>query len=220
MLLIGAASPQEAWDFVDWDIIELLLGMMLLTAALDKSGFFHIVADRLTARYPDKMSFLCATLVICSLLCTVILNDALIMIFTPIVIVFCRRMHADPFPYIVAVFTAANIGCAATFIGAPHCALCASFAHMSFLKYTVIALPVVLLCTWITMLFFKRYFRKDLEKDYDFGPSADDGDFQVDPPLMKVCLLILGAMLLLFAMDEITHLRLGTVALGGGLAAL
>ncbi len=188
VLLIGATTPRGAWGFIDWNIIGLLLGMMLITAALDWCGFFHLVADKLIKRYPDRTSFLCATVVFCSLLCTVILNDALIMIFTPIVIVFCKRMKADPFPYVVAVFTAANIGCAATFIGAPHCALCASFANLSFLKYTLIALPIVLLCTWITMVIFKRHFRKDLEKDYEFDHDDEDGMRELDRSMMYVCL--------------------------------
>lgn len=193
------------------------MGMMLIAAALDKFGFFTLLAGRLIKRYPNKVSFLCATVVICSLLSMVILNDALIMIFTPIVIVFCRRMKADPFPFVVAVFTASNIGCAATFIGAPHCALCASFANMSFIEYTLIALPVTLLCTVLAMYIFKYHFRKDLEHDYERDCDKEDESQEVDRIPMYICLAILAGVLILFALSEYTKIPLGTVSVVGGI---
>jgi len=220
VLLVGAVTPQTAWDFVRWDAIELLLGMMLMTASLDYCGFFTIVADFLGKRFPERKTLLFAITTITSFLCMIMLNDAVVLIFTPIAIMSCRRLKADPVPYVIGIFTGANIGCAATFVGAPHCALAGSFGGVSFIQYALIAIPITIVCTIIASFMLKHHFSADLDKDFQFNNVEEEEIRTVSKNRMYACLSILAVMLILFTFNDQLGFGLGHISLVGGIIAM
>ncbi len=220
MLLFGVVTPSEALDYINFDVIMLLVGMMMLTASLQYCGFFEIVVDMLMRRFKGRKSFLTGVMAITACLSAVMLNDAVVLIFTPIVLRCCQRMRADPIPYMVGVFVSANIGSAATVVGNPQNALVAAMAGLGFVDYSVRVLPLAVICTAVAILILHRTYARQLGTE---DSSLSDEVFnsrEVDRPRLAAVLAVVLAALALFTLSSAIGVKVSEVALAAGAVAL
>src|SRR5438552_267454 len=118
MLLLGVLSPLEAVLAINLDVILLLIGMMVLVSGLEVCGFFDLVSSRIAARAKSQLSFLTWLMIATATLSALVLNDAIALLVTPVVIRSARFLKVNPVPYLVAVAIAANVGSVATAV--PH----------------------------------------------------------------------------------------------------
>ena len=220
MLLLGVVTPSEAWDYINFEVILQLAGMMMLTASLQYCGFFEIVVDFLMRRFDGRRRFLGGVMAITACLSAVMLNDAVVLIFTPIVLRCCQRMRADPVPYMVGVFVSANIGSAATVVGNPQNALVASMAGIGFLDYSVRVIPLTVICMVVAMLMMRRMYggRLDVDDASLFGETFHTRE--VDRPRLCAVLAVTVAALVLFALSVPLGLRIYQIALTAGAVSL
>ncbi|HZA23898.1 MAG TPA: SLC13 family permease, partial [Dehalococcoidia bacterium] len=119
MVLLGVLSFDAAVRAIDFQIIALLLGMMILVAALERSGFFAYVASRLLAMGTTPVRLLVVVVVGTGILSAVLVNDTVVLFLTPVVIQACRMLRTNPVPYLIAEAMASNIGSTATIVGNP-----------------------------------------------------------------------------------------------------
>lgn len=220
MLLLGVVTPSEAWDYINFEVILQLAGMMMLTASLQYCGFFEIVVDFLMRRFDGRRRFLSGVMSITACLSAVMLNDAVVLIFTPIVLRCCQRMRADPVPYMVGVFVSANIGSAATVVGNPQNALVASMAGIGFLDYSIRVIPLTVICMAVAMLMMRRMYGGRLDTD-DASLSGETFHArEVDRPRLCAVLAVTVAALVLFALSVPLGLRIYQIALAAGAVSL
>ncbi|WP_400239238.1 ArsB/NhaD family transporter [Methanomethylophilus alvi] len=220
MLLLGVVTPSEAWDYINFEVILQLAGMMMLTASLQYCGFFEIVVDFLMRRFDGRRRFLSGVMAITACLSAVMLNDAVVLIFTPIVLRCCQRMRADPVPYMVGVFVSANIGSAATVVGNPQNALVASMAGIGFLDYSIRVIPLTVICMAVAMLMMRRMYGGRL----DTGDASLSGETfhirEVDKYRLCAVLAVTVTALVLFALSVPLGLRIYQIALAAGAVSL
>ncbi len=162
MLLFGILPPDQAVASINLDVILLLVGMMILVSGLDVCGFFDLVSTRIAARARSQVSFLAALMVATAFLSALVLNDAIALLMTPIVIRSTRSLRVNPVPYLVALALSANIGSVATEIGNPQNAYIAIQSGIPFLTFTAVLLPIMLLCLGASIGIVWFVFRKDL----------------------------------------------------------
>ena len=117
MLALGVVTPVQAFQSIDFGILALLLGMMILVVGLELCGFFTWVSLRIVAASRNQFQFLVLIMVSTAVLSALILNDAVVLLFTPIVIRACRMIKANPVPFLIAEAVSANIGSVATEVG-------------------------------------------------------------------------------------------------------
>ncbi|MDD3232775.1 MAG: SLC13 family permease [Candidatus Methanomethylophilus sp.] len=219
MLLCGVVTPGEAVSFINMPVLLQLLGMMMLTAALEYCGFFEIIVDWLMRRFRDRQRFLTGVMIITAVLAAVMLNDAVVLIFAPIVLRCCVRMRADPAPYLVGVFIAANIGSAATVVGNPQNALVAAMAGLGFAEYSVRVIPLAVICMAVAILMLGRLYQKQITEIVDmtdqFIPVRE-----VNRPRLYAVLGITAAALVLFTVSSFIGLAIWQIALAAGFLAL
>ena len=218
MLLLGIVPFTDIPGLVDLDVIFLLLGMMLLVAGLEFSGFFRIVSDALIARSGSRVKLLAYVMVICAVLSAVALNDAVVMMFTPVVIRCCRRTGGNPIPYLTGVMFSANIGSLATYIGNPQNVYIASESGMSFIDFAAGTLPISLVCLPIAFIIIYAVFRKTLSSDAPAGHDTD-GTETDRIRLFAVMAILIGA-LIGFGSSSVTGIPTYAVALTAGVLAL
>lgn len=220
MLVLGVVSPKKAWDFIDFDVIFQLIGMMLMTAALQYCGLFEIVVDVLMKRFNGHRKFLIGVMLITALLSAVTLNDAVVLIIAPIVLRCCQKLHAEPAPYLVGVFVAANIGCMATITGSPHNALVAAQSGMSFILYSACSIPLTIICLGLSIWFLTRHYGKRM----DSNDSSLEGEVfhsrDIDRPCLAAVLLVTAAAVVLFALSSFIGVKIYQIALGAGIVSL
>lgn len=220
MLVFGVVSVTDAWNFIDFPVLFLLIGMMLMTASLQYCGLFEIVVDVLMSRIKDRRQFLTGVVLITAFLSAVTLNDAVVLILAPIVLRCCQKLHADPVPYLVGVFVAANIGCMATITGSPHNALVASQSGLGFLQYSAYAVPLTLLCLGLSIFILRKVYRDRLVKE-DHTEDGEVFSIQfVDRPRLYAVSCVTAAAVVLFALSGYLGLELHVIALAAGIITL
>jgi Na+/H+ antiporter NhaD/arsenite permease-like protein len=173
MILVGIVTPQEAFAAVDLDILALLLGMMLLVASLEVCGFFTWVSVKIIERAKNQFQFLVLIMVSTAVLSALILNDTVVLLFTPIIIRCCRLIKANPIPFMVAEAVSANIGSVATEVGNPQNAYIATVSGVPFADFALRLIPVTAVCLLVAIAITWFAFRKDFEEKAIDGKRAE-----------------------------------------------
>ena len=171
-LTFGFYSQEEAFRAINFDMIGLLAGMMIIVAVCKKTGFFSYVAVK-TAKAsrgsPLRLMIMmgCAT----AFLSMALDNVTTIILVIPITILICDILGITPLPIIIAEIVLSNIGGVGTMVGDPPNMMIASSAGFSFNDFLVHLLPIVLATMALSILVLMIVFRKDLAaKPRDFHP--------------------------------------------------
>jgi Na+/H+ antiporter NhaD/arsenite permease-like protein len=165
MILLGVVTPEEAIGAIDLNTLALLLGMMILVASLELCGFFTWISLRIISASKNQFQFLILIMVSTAVLSALILNDTVVLLFTPIIIKTCRLIKANPIPFMVAEAVSANIGSVATPVGNPQNAYIATQSGISFLTFSAALLPVAALSMLVAIAIIWLVFKKDLVQD-------------------------------------------------------
>ena len=218
VVLLGAVAPLDAWEAIDLRILALLLGMMLLVAALDAANVFAVLASRLARALPTPARLLVGSMVLVAVLSALVLNDAVVLLFTPALVRAARGMGTSAIPLLVGEALAANLGSVATPVGNPQNAAIALARDLSFLEFAAALLPLALLGLAAGVLACLVAFRGDLRRHERRAP----------PPTERVTnarlfALSTGAVALAlagFVAGPFLGVPLWATALGAGLLAL
>lgn len=174
MVALGILSMQRAWEALDIEVIMLLSGMMLLVGTLQSCGMFEIICVTMVRLSSTPLRFFLLIMTVSAILSALVLNDAVVLLFTPVIIEACIRLRVNPVPYLIGEVMAANIGSVATVVGNPQNAFIATRAGIGFLDFSVNLVPVAVLCLLASMMLLVFIFRRDLWR-VSF-PSALDPD--------------------------------------------
>lgn len=164
MIVFGVVKPDVAIDAINMDILILLVGMMILVAGLELCGFFEWVSLRMIKYSKNQFTFLVLTMAVTGSLSALVLNDTVVLLFTPIIIRTCRLLKSNPVPFLVAEAIAANIGSVATAVGNPQNAYIATKTGMSFIDFSARLLPVSIVCMLVAIAILYLIYRKDIEQ--------------------------------------------------------
>jgi len=164
MIVLGVVEPDRALGAINIDILVLLVGMMILVAGLELCGFFEWVSLRMIRYSKNQFMFLVLTMVVTGFLSALVLNDTIVLLFTPIIIRTCRLLKSNPVPFLVAEAVAANIGSVATAVGNPQNAYIATKTGISFLEFSAKLVPVSVVCMGLAIAILYLIYRKDIEK--------------------------------------------------------
>jgi len=142
MLAVGGIGIDEVSRIIDFDTVALLLGMMIVVGNLRLSGFFRLITGWGVARARHPLQLLAAVTLTSGIFSAFLLNDAICLVMTPLVVDVVRRLERNPAPYLLAVAMAANIGSAATITGNPQNILIGGFSHIPYGAFAAALTPV------------------------------------------------------------------------------
>jgi Na+/H+ antiporter NhaD/arsenite permease-like protein len=142
MILVAGLSPEEAYRAIDHGTLALLLGMMGIVAYLARAGFFALAEAALLRRFPTPVALLAGTGLLSGVLSAVLVNDAVCLFLTPVVVGACARLGLPFGPYLIAVATGANVGSVATLVGNPQCMIIGGLGRLEFGDYALRMAPV------------------------------------------------------------------------------
>ncbi|MBJ2153567.1 anion transporter [Paracoccus sp. IB05] len=145
MIGCGVLTPEEAYQAVDLDTITLLLGMMIVVANLRISGFFSLVTGWAVGRMHHPVLLLAAVVVTTGVLSAFLVNDAICLIMTPVVIAVTRTLGRNPVPYLIAVAVSSNVGSVATITGNPQNMIIGNLSGLSYTGFATTLAPVAAL---------------------------------------------------------------------------
>jgi Na+/H+ antiporter NhaD/arsenite permease-like protein len=162
MVGVGVVLPGEAYRAIDFDTIALLLGMMIVVANLRLAGFFRLVNAWVAARARHPLVLLAAVVLVAGGLSAFLVNDAICLIMTPLVLDLVLRLKRDPIPYLLGVALASNIGSSATITGNPQNMIIGSLSRIPYGSFVATLWPVaaagLLLTIAAVALLYRREF--------------------------------------------------------------
>ena len=172
--LLGAAAlisfgvveqSEAATEFIDWNTIGLLAGMMLIVAVLDRTGLFEYLAIK-SAQWgkakPGRILILLG--VVTAVLSAFLDNVTTVILMVPVTFLIADALGVSPLPFMLTQVLASNIGGAATLIGDPPNILIGSAANLSFADFVLNLAPVVLLTLPVVLAYLYFVFRRELKE--------------------------------------------------------
>jgi Na+/H+ antiporter NhaD/arsenite permease-like protein len=213
MILFGVISFEEAVLSIDFNTIALLLGMMIVIAVLELDGFFTLIADKTISLSKTSNQLLIIIVFITGIASAFLVNDAVVLLFTPVIIQICRSAKLNPVPYLIAEIMASNVGSAMTITGNPQNILIGMQSGISYSKFIFHLLPVSLIGMLVIVLVIKFFFKNDFMKDSQltFTKKSSSYNFQS----MKFSVPIFLIMVFLFFFGNILKLSIPMIALAG-----
>jgi Na+/H+ antiporter NhaD/arsenite permease-like protein len=212
MVASGVMTPKQAYAAVDYDILVLLLGMMLISAYLCLAGFFDWAADGVlrVAKTPQRL--LLYLILTSGTLSALLVNDTVCLMLTPLVVAVMVRGRLPLPPYLLALAMSANLGSVATLVGNPQNMIIGQMGqpHLSFFGFSASLLPVAAAGLAIQYAVLRYGFRKTL--DHVVIQAASSPARPLDRPLLAITLTVLGLMFVGFMFG----LNLAWTALAGG----
>jgi len=161
MVAFGIISLPEAYRAIDFDTILLLLSMMILVAYLRLSGFFQLVAKWTAKHAHSSITLLVAIVFLSGLPSAFLVNDAICLVLTPLVLAIVRPAKLDPVPYLLGVAMASNVGSAATITGNPQNILIGSLSQISYGSFAAALAPPAFIGLAVTVLLILLAFRSE-----------------------------------------------------------
>nr|WP_218855830.1 ArsB/NhaD family transporter [Nocardioides daedukensis] len=229
MAVIGLVDAESAFfnheTGIDWNVIFLLFGMMVIVGVLKQTGLFEFLALWAALKSGGEPYRLLVLLVLVSATVAPILdNVTCVLLVAPVTLSVCRQLGLRPAPYLISLILASNIGGTATLIGDPPNIIIGSRADLSFVDFLVHSLPltVVLLAGFIVMA--KWLFRHDLKAEATLDGRLGDirpRDAITNMRMLVRCLVVLGLVMVGFSLHTLLHVDPSMVAmLGAGATVL
>jgi len=224
MILLGVLTQAEAFRAVDWNVIFLLVGMMVIANILRETGLFQwlaVQAVRLGKGQPVRiMLILCLVTALSSALLD---NVTIVVLVVPVTLFVTGQLGLDPLPFLIAEILACNIGGTATLIGDPPNILIGSAAGIDFITFIAhmgpISLLILLAFLGLAWLMSRRELQARPEQAADLF-ALEMAELITDRPLLGKGVIVMAGVIFGFLAHGALHLESATVALAGATALL
>jgi Na+/H+ antiporter NhaD/arsenite permease-like protein len=228
MVAIGSVRGHEIFfsetTGIDWNVIFLLFGMMVIVGILRQTGVFEYLAiwsaQRARAR-PFRMMVL---LVLITAIASALLdNVTTVLLVAPVTLLLCERLALDPVPFLLAEAMASNIGGTATLIGDPPNIIIGSRADLGFNAFLVHLAPIVVVLLAVFVGLCWLLWGRRLEHDPERAEAVmrlEARETITDRRMLVRVGAVLFLVLVGFVTHAATHLEPSLVALLGAGAAI
>lgn len=224
VLLLGLVSQEEAFHGVDWNVIFLLAGMMIIANTLSRTGIFQWMASKVIDQAkgePFRVLLLLSAMT--ALLSAFLDNVTTVVLMVPLTLFVTKALGITPVPYLISEILASNIGGAATLIGDPPNIIIGSASGLDFVAFLFNMGPPALIVYLVFMGLIAFFFRGQLhvprERRAEAMALSEEGLIK-DRRLLVQGLVVLGLVLGGFLLHNVLHLEAATVAMSGAVLLL
>lgn len=173
----GVISFDDAVKSVDYKTIVILFSMMIIVANLKLAGFFDLLGNIVLRQVSTKKGLLLAIIISSGVMSAIAINDIVCLLFTPVLLLICRKGQCHPLPQLLGLATASNIGSAATLLGNPQNILIANLSGLSFSSYFMTAGPLAVLGLMAAYFIILFAYKNDLRGRINNISQSDEGVF-------------------------------------------
>lgn len=218
-VLGDAINPHYFINFIDFNVIFLLVSMMIIVSITTRSGVFNWIANELlkfTKGHPIKV--LCALGLFTAITSAFLDNVTTVILIMPITFAIAKKLDIDPIPFLLTEIFSSNIGGTATLIGDPPNIIIGSAGGLSFMDFIKELTPVILVIMCVVLFVLMFIFRKKLHASQDKMnevANIDNSHTITDRALMIRSTLILALVILGFMLHDVIHIETCVVAMLG-----
>jgi Na+/H+ antiporter NhaD/arsenite permease-like protein len=231
--ILGSSNPdfwilsfERAIHYIDFNVIFLIMGMMIFVAIVGRTGVFQWLGYQAYRATGGNAWYLAALLTIITAVASALLNNVIIMLLVaPVTIEMALVLGVHPFSLLIPEVLAANIGGAATLIGAPTNTLIGSYAGLDFLDFLFHMGPIVVLSMVALLVMIRFIYRKEYAKARKVSSPAlldrlREGAQITDAGTLWKALIMGGVTLVLFFVQDLLGMPPSVAALLGATGLL
>lgn len=222
--VLGFYSEEAALQAIDERTLGLLLGMMILVAMLEPTGFFQFLAVSAaqgSRGKPVRLFILLGS--VTTVLSMFLDNVTTVVLIAPVTVLICEILGISALPYLLAEALLSNTGGVATLVGDPPNVLIASATGLAFGDFLTHALPIVAVA-WVGALGLLLYlFRRELSRrprNVKALMRMTPGDALNEPATARRLLIVLGVAVVFFLLDPLLQISPAFIAIGAAGAAM
>ncbi|MBO8431606.1 ArsB/NhaD family transporter [Spirochaetes bacterium] len=210
---------RSVFDYIEFNVIFLLIGMMIIVHIAGKSGVFKWMAIELLKMTKGHPKLVLFTLAAFTAVASAFLdNVTTVVLLIPVTFVIAKEFDTDPVPFLITEVLASNIGGTATLIGDPPNIIIGAKAGLSFMDFVKELTPVVVIIFAAVIAVLIFMFRKSLsatpEKMAQIA-NLDNSNTITDKGLMIRSMAVLFLVILGFVTHDITHIDAFVFAVAG-----
>ncbi len=226
MILVGVLPQDQAFAAIDWNVIFLLAGMMIIANLLRETGLFQwiaVQAVRLGRNRPFRILLILA--VVTAVSSAFLDNVTIVILVAPVTLFVAANLGMSPMPFLIVEILAANIGGTATLIGDPPNILIGSAANIDFVTFAANMAPITVVILIVFLGLCWPMFRNQIRQAQAGARSTDvevleAGALITDGRLLAKSLIVIGGVLLGFLIHAALHLQPATIAMAGATVLL
>ena len=217
--IAGNFDPAYFINYVDFNVIFLLVSMMIIVSIATRSGMFTWVATEMLRRTKGhpKTTLFCLAL-FTAIASAFLDNVTTVILIMPITFVIAEKLDINPIPFLIVEILASNIGGTATLIGDPPNIIIGSAAGLSFMDFinelTGIVALILLVVTGVMIFSFRKMMKTTPERMAEVA-NLDNSNTIKDKALMIRSLSVLLLVILGFVTHDITHIQTSVCAMAG-----
>lgn len=210
---------RSIFDYIEFEVIFLLIGMMIIVHIASRSGVFKWMAIEIlkaTKGHPKLVLFALAAFT--AVASAFLDNVTTVVLIMPVTFVIAREFECDPVPFLITEVLASNIGGTATLIGDPPNIIIGAKAGLSFMDFVneltgIIAL-IFAVCVGLLIYMFRKSLKASKEK-MEHIANLDNSKTITHKKLMLRSMITLVLVITGFVTHDITHIPAYVFAVAG-----
>ncbi len=217
---------ERAITFVDFNVIFLVLGMMIIVGTIERTGIFQWIAYYAYRISRGKLWLLAVILMLFTSVASALLDNVTTMLLVaPISIQIALALNINPLSLLIPEMLASNVGGIATLIGTPNNILIGSYAGLGFNDFLRDLTPGVLLVQvfmtlYVIFVFQSQYNKANETQSKELLNLLQENARITEPETLKRAGIVFIGTLILFVVGESIHLVPAVSALIGAALTL
>lgn len=219
VILAGIINQEKAVEYIDFNTIGLLIGMMIIVGITRHTGVFEymaVYAAKAAKGEPAKIMISLAT--ITAVTSAFLDNVTTVLLIVPVTFVIAKQLEISVIPFLIAEVVASNIGGTATLIGDPPNIMIGSATGLGFMDFVFALAPVIIVVHIATMIWLKILYKKEMVTREELKRnilSLNEKEEIKNEKLLRKCLIVIAVTILGFVLHQYLHIESGSIALGG-----
>ena len=224
ILLVRIMPVSTALDFVDYNTLGVLIGMMIIVGIVKNTGVFEYLAIVAAKRAKgDPWKIILSLCVITAITSALLDNVTTVLLIVPMTFVITKTLEMDPIPFLIPEILASNIGGTSTLIGDPPNIMIGSQAGLDFVDFLVNLGPIIVVIFIATFAVLRLMYRKSLTVSEEKKQQIMELDETIcikDSSLLKKCILVLSMVMLGFFFHSFLNYSTALIAISGAVLLL
>lgn len=211
--------------YIDWNVIFLIMGMMIIIAVVENTGIFQWLAFFAYRISGGRMWLLLPILMLITGVASAFLDNVTTMLLmTPITVQIALSVGINPLAFLIPEVMASNVIGVSTLVGTPTNILIGSYAKISFNDFLQNLTPGVLLAFVGLIVYCYMIYRKELGQSHSASnillEKLAERARITEPEHLKKAGWVGAGMMAMFIFGEKIHLLPAVTALVGATALM
>lgn len=219
VIVAGLVTQEEAFLAVDWNVIFLLTGMMVIANVIGETGLFQWIGVRaVKAGRGEPMRIMILLAVFAAVASAFLDNVTVVVLLAPVLLFVSASLRISPVPMLIAVVIASNVGGTATLIGDPPNVLIGSAAGYDFVTFMANLAPISIVILAAVLVAMRVMMTRELRSRSRHVPDLDSLETSAlitDPVLLRRAVIVLGGVIVGFLLQAPLGLQAATIAIAG-----